>query len=54
MAQQLLKKVLIYEENNKALKEEKQLILRSRIKDSSIISEQINLLYSIAGDLLTE
>jgi len=52
MAQQLLKKVLIYEEEVKLLREEKEHLLDQKMKDLATFERQLQIMYSIASDVL--
>jgi len=47
-AQQLLHKVIVYEEKSKSLEHEKAILERENIKITMSINDHLNILYSIA------
>jgi hypothetical protein len=50
VAQQLLQKVILYEQMNTQLKYEKKQLMESKLKNDSHTLESLNIMYSIIAD----
>ena len=53
-AQQLLQKVILYEQMNNQLKYEKKQLMESKLKNDARSLESLNIMYSILADSVLE